>query len=88
MFFKAFIAIACTGFVVATSAQGRVRHAVLEDRFDVDPRRAGHEPDEDPSEAQPVRHPRSVTAQRMGPIRRREQGSDRCQKDKTAHRNG
>jgi hypothetical protein len=64
--------------LVATSAQGRVRHPVLEDRFDVGPRRAGHEPDDDPSEAQPVRHPRSVTAQRMGPIRRREQGSDRC----------
>ena len=46
---------------------------VIEDRFDVDPRRAGHEPDQDPPEAQPVRSSRPVTAQRVRPIGRREQ---------------
>jgi len=38
---------------------------MFEDRFDVDPRRAGHEPDEDAPEAQPIRHAPSVAAQWM-----------------------
>lgn len=42
--------------LVAAPSQGRVGHLVIEDRFDVDPRRSGHQADEDPSEAQPVRH--------------------------------
>ena len=59
--------------LVTASAQGRVRHPVVKDRLDVDPRRAGHQPDEDPSEADPIRHSRPVTTQRMRPIWRREQ---------------
>ncbi len=40
--------------LVASGSQRRVRHLMLEDRFDVDPRRAGHEPNQDPSETQPI----------------------------------
>lgn len=54
---------------VAAGAQRRVRHLMIEDRLDVHPRRSRHEPDQDAPEAQPVRHPRSMTAQRMGTIR-------------------
>jgi hypothetical protein len=39
--------------LVASSARGRVRRSVLEDRLDVDPRGTGHESDQDASEAQP-----------------------------------
>jgi len=49
--------------LVAAPSQGRVGHLVIEDRFDVDPRRSGHQADEDPSEAQPVRHAGPVTAE-------------------------
>jgi hypothetical protein len=56
--------------LVAPSAQGHIGHLVTEDRFDVDPRGAGHQPDEQTTEAQPVRDATPVTAQRMRPIRR------------------
>jgi hypothetical protein len=46
---------------------------MIEDRFDVDPRGAGHQPDQDPPEAQPVRGPWPVTAERMRSIGRREE---------------
>jgi hypothetical protein len=38
---------------------------MIKDRFDVDPGRSGHQPDQDPPETQPVGHPRPVTAQRV-----------------------
>ena len=59
--------------LVASGPQRRVRHLVFEDRFDIDPRRAGHEPDQDPPETQPVRDAGPVTPQRMGLHRGREQ---------------
>jgi hypothetical protein len=51
--------------LVAPGPQRRVRHPMLEDRLDIDPRRAGHQPDHDPAETQPVRSPRAMTPQRM-----------------------
>jgi hypothetical protein len=63
--------------LVASSPQRRVRHREPEDRFDVNPRRAGHQPDQDTPETQLVRHPRAVTPERMTVIRRREQRLDR-----------
>ena len=39
---------------VAPSPQRGVGDLVAQDGFDVDPRRAGHEPDQDPPEAQLV----------------------------------
>ena len=63
--------------LVAASSQRRVRHLVIQDRFDIDPRRAGHEPDQDPAEAQVVIGARPVTAQRVRTIRRWEQRLDR-----------
>lgn len=51
--------------LIAPRSQGGVGDPVLEDRFDVDPGGAGHEPDEDPPEAQSVGHSWAVTAQRM-----------------------
>ena len=51
---------------VTPRPQGGVRDLVLEDRFDADPRATGDQPDEDPPEAQPVRDPGPMTAQRMG----------------------
>ena len=53
------------GLFIAPGPQRRVRHLMVEDRFDVDPRRAGHQPDQDPPETQPIRHPRSMTSERM-----------------------
>lgn len=38
---------------------------MFEDRFDIDPRRVGHETDQDPPETQPVRDTWPVTTQRM-----------------------
>ena len=38
---------------------------MFEDRFDVNPRRPGHQPDQDPPETQPVRDTWTVTTQRM-----------------------
>jgi hypothetical protein len=51
--------------LVAASAQRRVGHLAIEDRLDVDPRRAGHQPDQDPPEADPARNPGPVTPQRV-----------------------
>ena len=51
--------------LVAAGPQRGVGDPMLEDRFDVDPRRAGGQPDQDPPEAQPVRDPGAVTAQRV-----------------------
>ncbi|MDQ3826179.1 MAG: hypothetical protein M3325_10760 [Actinomycetota bacterium] len=39
---------------------------MVQDRFDIDPRRAGHQPDQDPAEAQPVIDSRAMTTQRVG----------------------
>jgi hypothetical protein len=43
--------------LVPTGAQRGVGHLVVEDCFDIDPRGAGHQPDQDPPEAEPVRLP-------------------------------
>jgi hypothetical protein len=51
--------------LVAAIAQRRVGHLAIEDRLDVDPRRAGHQPDQDPPEADPARNPGPVTPQRV-----------------------
>ena len=40
--------------LVAPGPQRRVRHCKVEDRFDIDPRRAGHQTDQDPSETELV----------------------------------
>jgi hypothetical protein len=63
--------------LVPAGAQGGVGHLVVEDRFDVDPGGAGHQPDQDPPEAELVRYPGPMTAQRVGPGRGREQRLDR-----------
>jgi hypothetical protein len=39
---------------------------VVEDRFDIHPRRAGHQTDQDCPETQPVRDPAAVTPEGMG----------------------
>jgi NAD(P)H-binding len=52
--------------LVAPGPQRRVRHLVVEDRLDIHPRDTGHQPDQDPPEAHPIRHPAPVTTQRMG----------------------
>ena len=51
--------------LVTTGSQCGVRDVVFEDRFDVDPRRPGGEPDQEPPEAEPVGHSRAVTSERM-----------------------
>ena len=51
--------------LVATGSQCGVRDAMFEDGFDVDPRRPGREPDQEPPEAEPVGHSRPVTSERM-----------------------
>jgi hypothetical protein len=63
---------------VASGAQGGVGYLAVEDRFDVDPRGARDETDQDPPEAQPVRHARPVTAEWVGSIGNRQQRFDRC----------
>jgi hypothetical protein len=63
--------------LVAVSSQRRVRHLVVQDRFGIDPRRAGHEAEQDPAEAQIVIGARPVTARRVRTIRRWEQRLDR-----------
>jgi hypothetical protein len=68
---------ACRDPLVTAGSQRRVRHLMLQNRFDIDPRATGGEPDQDPSEAQPVRHPRAVTAQRMLVDARRQERLDR-----------
>jgi hypothetical protein len=52
--------------LIAPCPQRGVGDLVLQDRFDADPGTAGDQSDEDPPEAQPVRYPGPVTAQRMG----------------------
>ena len=64
--------------LVASGSQGRVGDLVVEDRFDVHPRRPGHEPDEQTPQAQPVRDPRPMAAEPVRPIRRWKQRLDRC----------
>lgn len=59
--------------LIATGSQRRVRHLEVQDRFDVDPGGAGHEPDEDPPEAQVIVSSTAMTSQRMGPVGLREQ---------------
>ena len=70
----AVIGSACFGFeliehasipLVATCSQCRVGDREVEDRFDVDPRRAGHQPDQNPAETDPVRNPRIVATERV-----------------------
>jgi len=51
--------------LVAAGPQRRIGHLEVHDRFDVDPRRSGHQPDQDPPETQPVRDPWSVAAERV-----------------------
>jgi len=50
---------------VAAIPQRRIRHSVAQEALDIDPGAAGHEPDQDAFEADPVRDPRSMTPQRM-----------------------
>ena len=50
---------------------------MVEDRFDVDPRRTRDQPDQQAPEAQPARDAWAVTTERMAAIRRREQRLDR-----------
>jgi hypothetical protein len=59
--------------LVTAGAQCRVGHFVVEDRFDVDPRGAGYQPDQDPRK-QLVRHTGPVAAQRVGLDRLGQQG--------------
>jgi len=47
------------------AADSRVRDLVIEGGFDVDPGRAGHEPDQDPARAEPVWRSPAMTAERM-----------------------
>jgi len=63
--------------LVPAGAQGRVGDLVVEDRFDVDPRRTRDQPDQQAPEAQPARDAWAVTTKRMAAIRRREQRLDR-----------
>jgi hypothetical protein len=46
-------------------AQRRVEHLAIEDRLDVDPRRAGHQPDQDPRKQTRPGTPGPVTPQRV-----------------------
>jgi len=46
---------------VAAIPQRRIRHSVAQEALDIDPGAAGHEPDQDAFEADPVRDPRSMT---------------------------
>jgi hypothetical protein len=56
--------------LVAPSAEGRIGHLVIEDRFDVDPGGAGHHPDGQSLEAQSVRDAMAGAAHRRGLIHR------------------
>jgi N-acetylmuramoyl-L-alanine amidase len=69
------------GRKIFSSAQRGVGHLVVEDRFDIDPRGAGHQPDHVPPE--PVRHTGPVTAQRMNLGRGGSSGSTACQTTST-----
>jgi hypothetical protein len=60
------------GFV-APGSKRRVGHPMVENRFDIDPRRSAHQPDEDPPEAQPVSDAGPVRTERMNIDRHREQ---------------
>jgi hypothetical protein len=51
--------------LVASSAQRRVWHPMFQDRFDVDPWSTGCQPNQQSPQAQPVRHPPPVAAQRV-----------------------
>ena len=56
--------------LIAPSAQGRIGHLVIADRFDVDPRGAGHQPDEQSRGSTTGQGRDPATAQRRGPIHR------------------
>ena len=62
---------------IASRSQRRVGDLALQDRLDTDPRTPRHQADQDPPKTQPIRDPRPVTAQRMGPRPSRDQGLNR-----------
>jgi hypothetical protein len=53
------------GPCVASVAQCRVRHAVAQQTFGIDPRAAGHESDQDALEAHPVRDSWPMTTEQV-----------------------
>jgi hypothetical protein len=67
--------------LVASGSQRCVGHLVVEDRFDVHPRRAGDKADQEPPEAQPIRDAGPMTTPGMGLNLRRQQRLDRLPDD-------
>ena len=63
--------------LVAAGPKRGVRHLEAHDRLHIDPRRPRHQPDHEATKAHLVEYPRPVTAQRMAPVRRRQQPPDR-----------
>jgi len=63
---------------ITPSPQSGIRHLVLEDRLDADPRATGDQSDEDPPKAQPVGNSRPVTAERVTLRSWWDQGFDSC----------
>jgi hypothetical protein len=57
--------------LVVTTAQGRVGHGSTQKLFDIHPRPAGDEADQDAFEAHPVRDAGTVTTERVAADRRR-----------------
>ena len=65
--------------LIASCSQGGVRDLVFEDRFDVDPRRTGHQANQQASEAEPVRCLRAVAAEGVARSGGGSSGSTVCQ---------
>ncbi len=63
--------------LVAAAAKRGIRHPPFQDGLNVGPRRARHQPDQQPPKAKPVRNPRPVTAQGVRPVPARQQGPHR-----------
>ncbi len=61
--------------LVTASPQGGVGHFEVQDRLDIDPGRSGHEPDQDPPEADLIGDARVVAAQRVRVVDHRSNGS-------------